>query len=189
MNSHSELDSDGYENIFSDSEFDSYSDSSIYSCSSDSETERTSCSEIENDSLDLDKDIIGSDVYLKILSCFIRNELSATACKDVLQTFQKLTPESQVWNQISYDKIWSIVDNVTKQIHYCPDCSRIFPEDDVDCVECPCGGLRYIGTAEEQRKANRQPCKKFVFLDPKKYIKDLLELPGKVLLECFSSIE
>ena len=43
---------------------------------------------------------------LSILSCFLRYNMSASACKDVLKTMKNLFPGSEADHVLDYDRIW-----------------------------------------------------------------------------------
>lgn len=171
-----------------DSDVQSFSDSEVLS-SSDSELDSLSDSEIQFDS-DLETDsssdseiqpsvnLTQTDKEMMLLSCFIKNHLPASACKDILSTLKKLFPDCTSLQQIKYECLWKSVVSKLDDIHYCENCSRVFPDDpeEFSCRTVGCSGLRYIGTNQTARF--RRPRTSFVLTDEADQIKNLLEMPG-----------
>lgn len=119
---------------------------------------------------------------LSLLTCFLRNKMPASACKDVIQTFQKAFPDFEAVQKLNYVSMWNSVTNCAddlKEFHYCSLCNEVFPENQeiYNCASQGCDGVRYKGT--NQTKAGRQPQQRFVFADIKKQLQLLLESTGK----------
>lgn len=164
---------DSCDSHLSDSSFTS--DSSISSCSSRSEIEDNNCSNLTKE----------ESQALHILSCFSRNNLSASACKDILGTMKSLFPNTEVASLMNFDHLLTYVDNdPVREVHYCCLCNDVFPNDpDVfKCGKVNCEGLRYKGSCQTQQQKGRQPRKCFVIADIKKQLKNLLQTPGNNLL-------
>ena len=126
---------------------------------------------------------------LTILSCFLRNNLSASACRDILQTMKTLFPKSESVSSLDFDRILAHVDTSnTKEIAYCTICNQTFPEtlDQFQCSTINCDGLRYKGPLSNQLKPGRLPRQSFVFADPEKQLADLLHSPGLCFLKFFN---
>ena len=120
---------------------------------------------------------------LSILSCFLRHNMSASACKDVLKTMKNLFPGSEAVHVLDYDRIWSTMAGSElhlKESHYCPMCCEVYPdnEDVFNCGTEGCEGLRYKGPRSNQMGKGRQPRQSFAFADTKKQLQHLLESPG-----------
>ena len=121
---------------------------------------------------------------LAVLSCFLRNNLSASASKDILKTFKTVFPQISPLQEITYETIWSKIDcSGVKEYHYCTTCNALFPFMDENVFKCTdhCPGLRYKGAIEDQLKVGRQPRGSFVLADIEKQLKHLLQTPGKLL--------
>ncbi|XP_046566559.1 LOW QUALITY PROTEIN: uncharacterized protein LOC124275121 [Haliotis rubra] len=118
---------------------------------------------------------------LKMLSCFLRNNMSASTCKDILRTLKEMYPDIASVQNLTYDNIWKFVDDsCVKEYHYCLLCKRVFPED-CDAFACEsegCNGYRYKGPFSAQSKKGRQPRQSFVFADVKAQLTNLLQSPG-----------
>lgn len=118
---------------------------------------------------------------LKIVSCFRRHNLTASACKDISATVRSLCKDSKSAHVLNYDYLMSFVDtNVLKEVHYCELCSEVFPDDPdiIRCQSASCEGFRYKGPISKQNSKDRQPRKCFIVADIKKQISDLLQSPG-----------
>ena len=160
--------------------------SSVCSASfSDSESSDIDATTSDNDFED-EHDIKNSNLSktehqaFSLLSCFIRNKFSASACKDVIQTLKTTFPDSEM-AKLDYNEILSHIDlSPVHEIHYCKKCLDIFPEDkDIfQCQNPSCDGLRYKGPLAAQTKKFRQPQQTFVFTDMKSQLIALLETPG-----------
>jgi hypothetical protein len=119
---------------------------------------------------------------LSILSCFLRNNLSTSASKDILQTFKNILPDVRELQEISFQTIWSKIDcSGVKEFHYCTTCDSLFPFSDENDFKCnnQCPGLRYKGMIEDQLKKGRQPRGSFLIADIEKQLEHLLQTPGK----------
>ncbi|XP_069109923.1 uncharacterized protein [Argopecten irradians] len=116
---------------------------------------------------------------LSLLSCFLRNQLSVSASKDIIETLKKTFPKSKEVNDLDWEKMLSHIDSTSlKEFHYCILCSKVFPEDE-DVFRCQsCEGLRYKGSLGKQTSRSRQPRQSFVFADVHKQLADLLQTPG-----------
>lgn len=86
----SELDSDFSDSDFSDSDF-----SNSVSSSSEGDHDQLSNKEKQN-------------VEMCLLSCFLRNNFSASSSKDVLCTMQKVFPECKSLGNLNYEKLLGI---------------------------------------------------------------------------------
>ena len=53
---------------------------------------------------------------LSILSCFLRHNMSASECKDVLNTMKNLFPGSEAVHVLDYDRIWSTMAGCALQL-------------------------------------------------------------------------
>lgn len=118
---------------------------------------------------------------LSLLSCFLRNKFSDSACKDVIATLKETFVSEEI-SSLNYNEILSRVDlSPLHEIHYCSLCHTIFPEDrDIfHCMNPNCNGLRYKGSLAAQSNKARQPTQMFVFADIKAQLVALLETPGK----------
>ncbi|WAQ99784.1 hypothetical protein MAR_024157 [Mya arenaria] len=118
---------------------------------------------------------------LTILSCFLRNNLSASACRDIMQKMKTLFPKSESVSSLDFDRILTYVDTSnTNEIAYCTICNQTFPEelDHFQCSTINCDGLRYKGPLSNQLKPGRLPRQSFVFADPEQQLLDLLHSPG-----------
>lgn len=133
----SELDSDFSDSDFSDSDFSNSLSSS---------------SEEDNDQLSDNEDL---NVEMCLLSCFLRNNFSASSSKDVLCTMQKAFPECKSLGNLNYEKLWGFLDaDFASEVHYCEKCYRVFPNNpDVDtCRECGVHDTRQAIQLTEQNK-------------------------------------
>ena len=160
------------------------SSSSYLSISTSCESEDSEDDNVTNNGKN-SADLLTKDFQaLSLLSCFLRNKFSDSACKDVITTLK----ETFVCEEISclnYSEILSQVDmSPLHEIHYCILCHTIFPEDrDIfRCMNPNCNGLRYKGTLAAQSNKARQPAQMFVFADVKAQLVALLETPGKQMM-------
>jgi hypothetical protein len=114
-----------------------------------------------------------------LLSCFMRNKLSASAASDIVKTMRKVFPNCTDVQRIRYDDIIkSVGSSTTHEVHYCPVCSSIFP-DDPELFRCSadgCEGLRYKGPLSSQTLKSRTPRQVFVFADVNSQLRQLLEV-------------
>ena len=119
-----------------------------------------------------------------LLSCFTRNNLSASACKDILETFKTLCPQIDA-SYLNYKTVWASVEQLKfKEFHYCVECSELFPED-TDHYQCAfdgCQGLRYKGPISSQMKSGREPRHSFILADVGQQLINMLCAPGILLL-------
>jgi len=116
---------------------------------------------------------------LSIFSCFQRNNLSASACRDILKTMRSVFPNSG--QLLNFDYIQSFVDKKPLiEVHYCEICKYVFPTDQnvVNCISPDCVGLRYKGPMANQHRQERQPRKSFIIADIKNQLTNLLQTPG-----------
>lgn len=155
------------------------------SSSSDSSIECNS--ETDDDKLSLTDGNIQVDIpekeyqALSLLSCFLRNQFSASTIKDVIHTFKTTFKDSSNISELDFGQMMSYVDtSPVREVHYCIDCKHVFPDDkDVTlCRTANCNGLRYKGTLSNQQNKSRQPRQSFVFSDVEKQLMDLLKAPG-----------
>lgn len=162
-------------------------DNSSYSSSNEnpcSDMDDSVCSESDNEtcisrSEECYSQFKNEHKALKILSCFQRNNLSGTACNDILKTFGSIFMDSK--DILNYDYIQSFVGKHTlKEVCYCENCHCVFPNDPevYSCATAGCQGLRYKGTLTQQQKQDRLPRKSFIIADIKSQLKDLLQTPG-----------
>ncbi|XP_048255342.1 uncharacterized protein LOC125381981 [Haliotis rufescens] len=164
--------------VSSDEETVSFESDDTDETSSDSDASRT-------DTVDLlctDSNLSIQEIQaVKLLSCFLRNNLSASTCKDIIVTLREVYPESASIQKLTYENIWKFVDDSKmKECHYCVLCSQVFPdnEDFFACEREQCDGLRYKGPFSAQMKKGRQPRQSFVFADVKTQLSSLLQSPG-----------
>ncbi len=115
------------------------------------------------------KTFLPGNEALEILACFLRNSLSASTSKDILQTMQKLFGDKV--NIPCYEQLWKSL-YVTEDFHeyyYCEDCYAVVGNN-VDtqpiCPDC---------VAQPQERRLRR---KFILADVKHQLKNLLETPG-----------
>lgn len=165
-------------------------ESSVSSSYSDSESTDLDTSISVNDSED-EHDIDSCNLTKEehqaysLLSCFLRNKFSMTACKDVIRTLKATFPDSEEIANLDYNEMMSQIDlSPVHEVHYCIKCLDIFPEDK-DIFQCQspnCDGLRYKGPLAAQTEKFRQPHQSFVFTDIKSQLVALLETPGKLRL-------
>lgn len=170
-------DSSNFSDVSSSSDVSSLSDSDEdgdHLASSDEEIESHGLTEQETRAL-------------KILSCFLRNSLPASACRDILETVKNtmkdMFPNSEKLAFLDFGHILSHINSCSVQeVHYCILCNKIFP-DNVEEFECStqgCDGLRYKGPHSSQRSRGRQPRQCFVMADTKTQLINLLQTPGNV---------
>lgn len=120
---------------------------------------------------------------LSLLSCFYRNNLSASTMKDIIETLKHTFKNYEDISKLSLTEMMSYIDKTTvKEVHYCTLCKEVFPDDDniFRCETRNCDGLRYKGPLTSQQSNARQPKQCFVFADVKKQLVDLLQTPGTV---------
>ena len=120
---------------------------------------------------------------LKILSCFRRHNLTASACKDILDTMKTTFSDSKRACILDFEYLNSFVEaNAMTEVHYCELCNTVFPEDpnEFTCNHVTCEGLRYKGPRSKQEATDRQPRKYFIVADIEKQLKDLLMSPGNL---------
>lgn len=119
---------------------------------------------------------------MSLLSCFLRNQFSARASKDIIKTLKESFPKLKEINTLDWDEMLSHIDNTSlKEIHYCELCTKVFPVDNENVFHCQCTyceGLRYKGPLRNQNKTSSQPRQSFVFADVGKQLTDLLQTPG-----------
>lgn len=162
----------------------STSDLSTTTHSSLSNNEEESENEMSNEEKCLNESEIQA---LTILSCFLRNNLAASACKDILDTIKgtmgELFPNSKELSILNLGNILSHIDiSPVQEVHYCILCNEVFPEntDKFRCSTVSCKGLRYKGPESSQHKKGRQPRQCFVMADTRKQLINLLQTPGKL---------
>lgn len=167
------------------SEISDFSHSSLEFDSDDDDTFSDSVSDADNENFNITTTgmtLADPEVQaVKLLSCFLRNNLSASTCKDILSTLRSMFPDSTAVQRLSYENIWKFVDDTNfRERHYCVDCDVVFPLDpDVfTCSTDSCGGLRYKGSEGVQMKKGRQARQSFVLADMAKQISSLLKSPG-----------
>ena len=123
---------------------------------------------------------------LSILSCFMRNKLTASACRDILHCINDIIPGPKTLPQ--YKSILDLTDHSKlKEVHYCSVCQSAFPDDPDQfyCVKEACLGRRYKGNAHsDQTKQGRRAQNSFVFIDVRSQLQDFLQLPGKTSSQC-----
>ncbi|XP_021354853.1 uncharacterized protein LOC110451260 [Mizuhopecten yessoensis] len=118
---------------------------------------------------------------LTLLSCFLRNQFSASTSKDVIQTIKTMFKHHEDISKLDFGQMMSYVDTTpVREVHYCIKCNTVFPGDkDVfQCQTTNCDGLRYKGVLSNQQSKSRQPNQSFVFSDIRKQLIDLLKTPG-----------
>lgn len=121
----------------------------------------------------------GENHALKILSCFQKHNLTASACKDILDMIKHLIPNSD--GLFDMESIYSSAGvPQMKEVHYCEVCGNTFIEnpDEFKCSSRNCDGLRYKGSEAKQLSPNRQPRKSFVIADIQSQLTTLLQTPG-----------
>lgn len=168
-------DADSYSEIFDTDDSDTESEGlGTNSDSASSDQFDDSCSSNYSD-------ITGSapsKARLNILSCFIRNNLPATACKDILSTFKRCFPYDVALKEIKYEALWAVLDSdYANEIHYCEKCGELFPNDPeiFSCVKPGCDGIRYLGPNQH---IVGKPRASFVLANIKKQLTNLLQAPG-----------
>lgn len=149
--------------------------------SSDSSFDTDSCeSDKQVNSVDeLDKT---SSQAVAVLSCFMRNNFSISASKDILNTMTSTFSDSPSISNHTYESIWNIADQMScTVIHYCTKCYSVFPSnpDVYACNTANCDGLRYKGSVTHQEKKGRQPAQLFVIADINQQLNSLLSSDGK----------
>ena len=111
---------------------------------------------------------------LKLLQCFMKHNLPASACRDILNFIP---------GELSYDKLLKqcgIGDFF--EIHYCEICSAVFPTENEETYTCStenCSGLRYKGDLHSQRTLPRSARKTFILANSQKQLRNLLMSKGK----------
>ena len=159
-------------------ETSSYSDASLTS-SDTSDSEKNLSEDNVSDSANTNA--------LKILSCFQRHKLTASACRDILKMVKSVSVSDSL-NLFDYEHLMSFVPTTSyKDIHYCEKCESIFPENKAvyRCSDEHCPGLRYMGYLSQQHEM-KQPVKSFMVADIRKLLRNLLKSPGKLFNIYFS---
>jgi len=146
-----EVDSDSY-NSDNDtlSLTDSTSDSdSSFGSISDTYSESVYCTDIsdedgsEADISSVQLDVNAADQALTLMSCFLRNKLSTSACRDVIETLKTTFKTYEDISALSFNKIMAEVDtSPVHEIHYCTQCYEFFPNDKnvFQCLKPNCDG-------------------------------------------------
>ena len=52
---------------------------------------------------------------LSVMSCFMRNKLSVTASKDIVETFRSTFPEGNDLQNLSYQDMWKVADKYERR--------------------------------------------------------------------------
>lgn len=169
--------------VFCDRETFSDSDMCSSSISSSSDSESSSSeSPSPRDSVPVySENVSQSSIEHTLLSCFLRHNLSASACKDLIQTFKIMFPSTDRLQDLNYNDMLKTVccaGNIIEAFDYCIKCNAVFPDvpDVYQCGTDGCDGVRYAGTS--QTRTGRKPIQRFVFADLKSQLKLLLESPG-----------
>ncbi len=119
-----------------------------------------------------------------LLSCFLRNKLSAACGVDIINTMKQMFPESPDIQNLRLDSVLQSAGTCNiKEVHYCHLCYTLFPSDP-DEFRCPkpgCEGTRYAGGISDQTKKSRSARGCFMFGDVGMQLKFLLESPGKFI--------
>ncbi|XP_060563105.1 uncharacterized protein LOC132722600 [Ruditapes philippinarum] len=126
------------------------------------------------------EDASSNENVLNILSCFQKHKLTASACRDILNTMSSVSASDSYRTLLNYDHLLSHVPTTSyKEIHYCSACGCIFPEDRsvYRCLTEQCPGLRYIG-GHSLQDGTKQPGKYFILADIETLLKNLLISPG-----------
>lgn len=154
------------------------------SSDSDTDSDHDSASKSDADDLECHIDMPEKEYQgLSLLSCFLRNQFSASASKDIIETLKEIFPKLKEINILDWVEMLSYIDNTSlKEIHYCELCTKLFPVDNEDVFHCQSTdseGLRYKGPLRKQNKTSRQPRQSsFIFADVGKQLTDLLQTPG-----------
>lgn len=169
-NSEAENDDDTHSSI-------SYSSTDISNVSSDSDSDVSDEQEISSnyDNESESTQYMGRDtVEMSMLACFLRNNISGSASKDILDTFKSLFADCEDLQMVHYENLWKYLDSdYAEEFHYCERCYEIYP-DDKNVTNCrSCQGLRY-------RTLNKvlQPRASFVMANIKRQLKNLLQSRG-----------
>ena len=116
-----------------------------------------------------------------LLSCFTRNNLPASTCKDILKTIKDISPQNKSLTSLTYDSLWDEIEHIKyKEFHYCIECLALFPEDE-DVFHCStesCNGTRYKGPLTHQTKSTRTPKQSFLIASVAQQLRNLLQSPG-----------
>lgn len=169
----------------SDDTISKVSSRSVSSCDDDfsSDEGHSDTSETENLEPDIMQPIISEKEtqILTMLSCFLRHNLSASASKDILETFKQMFPDSPSLQDTSYREMCAYIacDDV-KEHHYCIKCNALFPSDKTVfiCSTDKCQGVRYKGSDGSQQHKGTQPLGGFLVADIAKQLRYLMESPG-----------
>ena len=182
MKSYVSYSSSGSEELeFSDSS--SYSGGPMLSYSEDSESINSEFSDTEVETLTESNtcQLTNELAALKIVSCFRRHNLTASASKDITETMKSIFSDSDQANILNFEYLMSFIEKYPlKEVHYCEICTEVFPEDpdEFQCRTENCEGYRYKGPLSKQTKKDRQPRKFYIFTDIRRQLSDLLLSPG-----------
>ena len=118
---------------------------------------------------------------LSILSCLMRHNVTASGCREILQSVKAtLLQSSEMIKFLDYDALKKLgaCSSNNKEIHYCYACSKMFPEDPDEYICKVCKTLRYKGDLSFQCRKKRMLRASFVIADVGKQLEKLLLSPG-----------
>ena len=140
--------------------------------------ESTLCKKIQTHAICLNK---SSKQALRILSIFLKHNLSASASKDIIELMKNMFPGSKALDGLTYENIWKICGDEAsfQEIHYCDECNRVFPDDisQFKCSSTGCNGLRFHGP-ESKQPFSKLPRKPFILADVGKQLGSLIKAAG-----------
>ncbi|XP_062618615.1 uncharacterized protein LOC134280215 [Saccostrea cucullata] len=157
-----------YSSLDEDS-FNSSSDEREISDSSDSNSSFSCEADELKDKVDYE------DTEMMLLSCFLRNNFSASSSKDILLTMKKAFPDCRPLQEVQYDNLWKHLNaDYAYEVHYCEKCFHIFP-DNQEVTNCrQCDSPRY----KHGMNGSQLPRASFVYANMKTQLKNLLQSPG-----------
>ena len=118
---------------------------------------------------------------LRILSIFLKHNLSASASKYIIELMKSMFPGSKALDGLTYENIWKICGDEAsfQEIHYCDECNRVFPDDisQFKCSSTGCNGLRFHGP-ESKQPFSKLPRKSFILANVGKQLGSLIKAAG-----------
>ncbi len=117
-----------------------------------------------------------------VLTYINRHNLTAVAAADLIKLLRVICPTTFPLesSEVLLEHASRDMNHIHKEVHYCPECCYIFPEeqDKFVCGTDRCPGLRYKGLEEAQVKPTRKPRCFFVIADIASQITKLLQKSG-----------
>jgi hypothetical protein len=103
----------------------------------------SSDSDVDPDDLPIDSELLKHPMNMTekeyqsvtLLECFLRNQFSASASKDTINTLKETFPKVKEITDLDWDMLSHIDQTPLKEIHYCDVCTKTFP-DNKDIFYC-----------------------------------------------------